>query len=374
MGHKDCGCQPKCKKGKRGCRGKTGPTGATGSTGATGLGSTGPTGPIGPNSGFTGPTGATGPQGNTGNTGATGQGATGPQGNTGNTGNTGPQGNTGATGPQGNTGVTGPQGSTGSTGPQGDTGATGPQGDTGATGPQGDTGVTGPQGSTGPQGNTGSTGPQGDTGSTGPQGNTGSTGPQGNTGSTGPQGDTGAAGTSAVTEFASFFGMPAGPGNVGVNDYPATIAISAAGPSVAAGSAINFPRAMVPATGGIVINDPGVAQSDNTEFLLPSVGVYRITWHISSDGPAQWCLWVSTLPSPAPGGLFNPHTVALGTPSQIGQATGTSQLTGDFLFDNTVANSVIQIRNFASPAATTVTPLPGGTQAQAAVLIIQRLA
>lgn len=72
---------------------------------------------------------------------------------------------------------------------------------------------------------------------------------------------------------------------------------------------------------------------------------------------------------------FNPLIVALGSPSTVGQATGTSQLVGDVVFATPFANAVIQIRNFAaSGGAVTVTPLPGGTQAQAVSLIIEQLA
>jgi hypothetical protein len=168
--------------------------------------------------------------------------------------------------------------------------------------------------------------------------------------------------------------MTAGPGNTGVNDYPATISASAAGPSVAGGSAINFPRLMAPTVGGIFINDPGAGQTKNTEFVLPSIGTYRVSWHISVDEPAQWTLWFDTAPTPGGGGSFLPYTTALGTPGTVGQATGTSQLAGDVLFRNTVPGTAIQIRNFAaSGGSVTVTPLPGGTQAQAVVLIIERL-
>ena len=168
--------------------------------------------------------------------------------------------------------------------------------------------------------------------------------------------------------------MTAGQGNVGVNDYPATIAPSAAGPSVAGLSAINFPRASAPAVGGIIINNPGVAQTDNTEFLLPAVGTYRVTWHISVNEPVQWSLWIGAAAAQAPGGLFSPHTVALGTPSTVGQAALTAQLVGDVVFETPFAGAVIQIRHFATAAAVTVTPLPGGTQAQAVVLVIEQLA
>ena len=179
--------------------------------------------------------------------------------------------------------------------------------------------------------------------------------------------------TNAVVEFASFFGMTAGPGNTFSNDYPATIAISAPGPSVAAGSALNFPRASVPAAGGIVINNPGPAQINNTEFILPSIGTYRVTWHVTVNEPAQWSLWINTAPTPGGFGLFTEVRVASGAPANVGQSASSSQLVGDVIFRNTVANSAIQIRNYAAQSAVSVTPLPGGTQAQAVSLIIQRL-
>ena len=175
-----------------------------------------------------------------------------------------------------------------------------------------------------------------------------------------------------VVEFASFFGMTAGPGNTGTNDYPATIAISAPGPSTAFGSALNFPRASAPPVGGIAINNPGPSQSDNTEFILPSVGTYRVTKHVSVSEPAQWSLWINTGPA-FPGGMFSELRTASGAPSNVGQSIGSSQLVGDVIFRNTVANSAIQIRNFASPSSLSITPQPGGMQAQATSLIIQRL-
>jgi hypothetical protein len=104
------------------------------------------------------------------------------------------------------------------------------------------------------------------------------------------------------------------------------------------------------------------------------VGTYRVTWHVGVDEAGQLSLWINTTPTPGGGGLFSPVTTALGTPGNVGRATGTSNIDGDVIVQNTVAGAVIQIRNWASAAALTITPLPGGTQAQAAVLIIQRLA
>ena len=83
------------------------------------------------------------------------------------------------------------------------------------------------------------------------------------------------------------------------------------------------------------------------------------------------------------GGLFsqfktdasgNYSPIGTGVSSQIGQATGTSQLTGNIIIRNPVAGAAIQIRNYAASGGTvTVTPVPGGTEAQAVVLLIERL-
>ena len=247
-------------------------------------------------------------------------------------------------------------------------GASGASG-TGATGASGATGPTGAEGAA-VTGATGASGPAGVAGAAGIAGSTGASGVAGTAGVTGATGPAGAA-----LGFGAFFGMTAGPGNTGANDYPATIVASAAGPSVAGLSAVNFPRLSAPVVGGIAINNPGVLQTNNTEFLLPDQGTYRATWHISTDEPAQWSLWIGDASAQAPGGLFSPHIAALGTPSAVGQATGTSQFVGDVVFATPFDDAVIQIRNYASSAgAVTVTPLPGGTQAQAVALVIERLA
>ena len=240
-------------------------------------------------------------------------------------------------------------------------------------------------GATGPTGTNGTNGTAGATGPTGDQGNPGTAGTPGTNGTPGATGPTGSAN---AVEIGAFFGMPAGPSNTVGDDYSATIAPSALGPSVAVNSAINFPRLSASVV-GIAIYNPGPLQVDNTEFILPSVGVYRVTWHISVDEPAQWSLWISTNGSstvivPAgPGGMFSQFKTdpsgmysptGTGVASQVGQASLVAQLGGDVVFLNPVAGAAIQIRNYAaSPGTVTVTPVPGGTQAQAVSLIIQRL-
>ena len=258
-----------------------------------------------------------------------------------------------------------------------------------AGGSRGPRGSRGSRGSRGPRGFSGGTGTIGATGAAGATDPTGA-GATGAAGVAGPAGATGATGASVgLTQFASFFGITAVPGNTGVDDYPALIAASAAAPSGAGLSAINFPRLATPVVGGVTINNPGAAQTDNTEFVLPSVGTYRVTWHISVDEAAQWSLWISTdgamnvIAVVGTGGLFSPFrtdvtgnysTTGTGTSSTVGQADLTAQMTGDVVIRNPVAGAAIQIRNFAASGGTvTVTPLPGGTQAQAVVLTIMRL-
>jgi len=251
-----------------------------------------------------------------------------------------------------------------------------PTGATGANGIPGTATNTGATGGLGGTGGTGSTGTPGAASNTGATGGTGQGGTPGGTGGTGSRGATGAAGAGVTfaPEFAAFFGMPAGPGNPGSNDYPAPMQISFDPPSIAGTSALNFPRVSAPAVGGIAINNPGAAQTNNTEFILPSVGVYKVHWHVSVDEAGQMSLFINTAPTPGGGGTFVQVTVASGSPSNVGRATGTNAIAGDVVFSNTVAGSVIQVRNYSSPAALTITPVPGGTQAQAAVLIIERKA
>ena len=359
-------------EGPQGPIGLTGATGATGPQGATGLtGSAGPTGSQGP-IGLTGSTGATGPQGNIGLTGSTGAagsqgpigltgpagaiGATGPQGNiglTGNTGAAGSQGPIGLTGPAGAIGATGPQGNigltgnTGAAGSQGPIGLTGPAGAIGATGPQGNIGLTGSTGAAGSQGPIGLTGPAGAIGATGPQGtigltgNAGATGAQGPIGLTGPAGAIGATGPqgpSGILEFGYFFAlMP--------SDNAATVAVAAP---------VSFPQDGAAS---------GILRFSATEFTLPAIGVYEVSWQVSVNEPGQLILGLDS----GSGVVELPHTVA-------GRAGATSQIVNQVMVTTTVVNSHLSVRNPAgNSTALTITPLAGGTRPVSASLTIRRI-
>ncbi len=211
-------------------------------------------------------------------------------------------------------------------------------------------------------------------GAVGATGCTGIDGLHGATGATGIQGPTG----STIVALGAFFGMNAGPGNNGAEDYPNLFSVSSPITSLANATAINFPRASIPPI-GVSINNPGVLQTNNTEFLLIEAGIYQITWTIAVDESAQICLFISSdingniIPAtPGGGGFFTPYKAALGTPGQVGRATGTNQLLGNVIISVPVDNAAIQLRNCQSFTPLSVTFQPGGTQAQAWNLTIIR--
>lgn len=207
-------------------------------------------------------------------------------------------------------------------------GATGPQG------PQGLTGPTGPAGAQGIQGATGATGSQGLQGLQGAQGAQGIQGIQGNAGVAGAPGSSG-----APLEFAQFFAlMPP--------DNAATVAL---------GDAVDFPQDGP--------NSGTIARVGVDTFLLPSIGTYRIEFNVSVTEAGQLQIAVDA------GGGFNPINYSV-----FGRATGTSIISGSALVTTTTINNIIAIQNPAgNSTALTITPLAGGTNANAASLIIQRI-
>lgn len=181
--------------------------------------------------------------------------------------------------------------------------------------------------------------PLGPTGPTGAGGGTGATGAGGGTGATGA-GPTGPTGTSSPTStFGGFFALMPG-------DNAATIAV---------GAAVLFPQDG-PAS--------GIARSSSSQFVLPAIGTYEVSWQVSVAEPGQLMLDVDS------GG--GPVIVAN---SVAGRATGTSQISNDVLLTTTAVNSVLRVINPAgNAAALTLTPTAGGTHAVSAWLVIKRLA
>lgn len=242
----------------------------------------------------------------------------------------GPEGPAGAEGPQG---VPGPQGGVGFPGAPGTPGPRGATGDAGATGETGPAGSTGPQGPAGPAGATGPQGSAGETGATGPAGDTGATGATGATGETGPEGPTGGA-----TAYGYFFAlMPP--------DNAAT---------VAAGTAVEFPQDG---------EANGIVRDGASEFILPDIGVYEITWQVSLTEAGQLILGLDS----GSGVLELAHTVA-------GRATGTSQITNHVIIRTTAVGSKVSVRNpSGNTPAETITPLAGGTWPVSASIVIKQI-
>ena len=268
------------------------------------------------------------------------RGATGARGLRGVRGAVGARGATGAQGVQGVDGVAGTQGATGAAGLQGVSGATGAPGAIGATGAAGTPGVGGAPGATGATGAVGSTGAAGATGAAGTPGAGGATGAAGPTGADGATGAAGATGATGATgpigpaQFAEFFAL-APPDNAA---------------PVSIGGAVDFPQDGP--------EDGNIARLSQDAFVLPDIGVYRVSFVVPVSEAGQLQLTLD------------------GTPlayTLVGRATGTSQISGDALVQTTTANAVIQVVNFTSSSALTITPLAGGTAPVASTLIVEQL-
>ena len=197
------------------------------------------------------------------------------------------------------------------TGPTGPTGAAGATGATGPIGPTGHKGNPGIQGATGP---TGSTGPQGLRGPRGCQGAQGPKGDRGPQGEPGPAGVTGATGPGILTTFGNFYALMSSD----TTTYPDNV------DPIAQYEPVEFPRTSY--TTGIT---NGV-----TEFTLPLVGIYELTWQVPVDQEGQLEIWLDE----GSGATGLAYTV-------VGRRTGNTQIVGNTLVETTVANAVVSVRN-----------------------------
>ena len=125
--------------------------------------------------------------------------------------------------------------------------------------------------------------------------------------------------------------------------------------TVGAGMPVEFPQTG-PAAGGI-------ARRNATEFVLPSAGVYRLSFSVSVTEAGQLVIALDS----GSGMVELPYTV-------IGRATGTTPISGEALVETVASNSAIELRNpTGNTPALTVTPAAGGTHAASAFVVIQRL-
>lgn len=151
---------------------------------------------------------------------------------------------------------------------------------------------------------------------------------------------------SSPLDYAEFFALMPG-------DNAAPVAINAP---------ILFPQNGPTAAGGIT-------RLGAASFQLAAVGTYEVSWQASVTEPAQALLWVDT-------GVV---VGVVGSPAKIlrtvvGRATGTNQISGRTLITTGLPNTAISVRNGASAAAITMTPIAGGTDSVSANLVIRRLA
>ena len=131
--------------------------------------------------------------------------------------------------------------------------------------------------------------------------------------------------------------------------------------TVAINGAVEFPR-NGPSRGGIIRD---VMNPTNT-FILPAIGTYEITWQVSVDEAGQMAL---AFDDTGLGFTADPNTV-------VGRATGTTQIVGMCFFTTSAINTKIQIQNFNSTAALTITPDAGtaaGRQAVSAHVLIKQI-
>jgi hypothetical protein len=125
--------------------------------------------------------------------------------------------------------------------------------------------------------------------------------------------------------------------------------------TVGAGAAIEFPQDG-PTSGPI-------SRRSSTEFVLPSVGTYRVAFSVSVDEPGQLVIGLDS----GSGIVELPYTV-------YGRATGTSLISGEALVTTTAVNSALELRNpTGNTPALTITPNAGGTHPAAASIVIQQL-
>jgi hypothetical protein len=249
------------------------------------------------------------------------------------------KGEAGAAGSPGSIGLTGEAGAPGSQGLIGLKGEAGAPGSQGLIGLKGEAGAPGSQGLIGLKGEAGAAGSPGSIGLTGERGQAGAPGSPGETGPAGPAGPPGPAGFAAFAEYYAL--MPP--------DNAATVAPA---------TPVQFPQNGP--TSGALTRRGG---SSPSEFVLPEIGTYRVSFSVSVDEAGQLGIAVDS----GSGMTGLPYTV-------YGRATGTSEISGEALVTTTAPSSVLEVRNPAgNTTALTITPIAGGTHPAVASLVIQRI-
>jgi hypothetical protein len=159
---------------------------------------------------------------------------------------------------------------------------------------------------------------------------------RGATGVSGATGAVGATGSNSALAYADFYALMPG-------DNSATIAL---------GSDVEFPN-----DGPFLGTD--IVRVSASSFVLKLIGTYQVLFQASINEAGQLVVSLNNLEI----GYTN-----------VGRATGTSQIVGICLVKTTSINSILTIRNPAGNSnALTITPLAGGNNIVSAHLVITRL-
>jgi len=121
--------------------------------------------------------------------------------------------------------------------------------------------------------------------------------------------------------------------------------------TVAPGTDVSFPQ------NGPIANT-NIGRLSESTFNLGPAGTYLVMFQVSVTEAGQLGLSLN--------GTELDYTV-------VGRATGASQIVGMSIVTTTTENAVLTVRNPASGAALTVTPVAGGSEPVSAHLVIVQL-
>jgi len=176
-------------------------------------------------------------------------------------------------------------------------------------------------------------------------------GAQGIAGIAGPPGAPGLAGAAGAAGIQGIPGIPGAPGILDFSDFYALQGGAFTdNPSIAAGSAVNFPR-----NGS---SSGGIARTGPSSFNLSVIGTYLVLFQVDVTAADQLMLRLNS-------GLL--------ADSVVGRAAGSSQITGISLVNTTLSNSVLEVINPPGNTAVAIPPSDGGTQPISAHLVILRI-
>jgi hypothetical protein len=160
--------------------------------------------------------------------------------------------------------------------------------------------------------------------------------------------------------FAMFFGLTTGIGNVGPDDYPATVAAKTG----AGTGRVPFPR-LGPTAGGAGAPTLGpIALGIFAQYILPAIGIYKVTFMVHTTERGQLQLELN--------GADLAPTVA----TNANPTLGGHPIEQSVYITTTTLNSVLAVVNCSGNAtALTITPADGNlTHAASQTLLIEQVA